>query len=70
MIAAGVNASAPEQFEEWGDLARADGVMLSVALTRLPDGATLLTFSDQTDLSHFTEELSEHKVEFRAQSVA
>jgi len=68
MIAAGVNATAPEQFEEWGDLARADGVMLSVAMTRLPDGATLLTFSDQTDLSRFTDELADHKADLKIES--
>ena len=62
MIAAGVNSTEPERLGEWGDLARADGRALSLDLTRLPDGATLVTFSDHTDLSRFTEVLAEPEV--------
>lgn len=58
MIAAGVNAGEPERFGEWGQLARADGRSLTLNLTRLPDGATLVGFSDLTDLSRFERELS------------
>lgn len=61
-IAAGVNSNQPERLSEWGDLARADGRALSLGLTRLPDGATLVTFSDLTDLTRFSEELIEPKV--------
>lgn len=59
MIAAGVNSSQPERLGEWGDLARADGKALSLSLTRLPDGATLVTFADQTDIKRFEDVLSE-----------
>ncbi|GAA0579586.1 hypothetical protein GCM10008942_30610 [Rhizomicrobium electricum] len=62
MIAAGVNASEPERLGEWGDLARADGKALSLDVTRLPDGATLVTFTDNTDLAQFTETLLKPKV--------
>jgi PAS domain-containing protein len=57
MIAAGVNSTEPERLGEWGDLARADGKALSLAVTRLPDGATLVTFNDNTDVAHFNDEL-------------
>jgi len=62
MIAAGVNAGEPERFGEWGQLARADGRMLTLNLTRLPDGATLVAFSDLTDLERFERELVVPKV--------
>jgi PAS domain-containing protein len=62
MIAAGVNSAQPERIGEWGDLARADGRALSLGLTRLADGATLVTFSDTSDLTRFTEALLEPAV--------
>jgi PAS domain-containing protein len=62
MIAAGVNSSEPERLGEWGDLARADGKALSLGVTRLPDGATLVTFSDNTDLARFNEAITEPEI--------
>ncbi len=53
IISAGVNAAEPERVGEWGQLARADGRSMTLALTRLPDGATLVTFTDVTDLHNF-----------------
>lgn len=53
MISAGVNAAEPERLGEWGQLARADGKSMTLALTRLPNGATLVTFTDVTDLRNF-----------------
>lgn len=53
MISAGVNAAEPERLGEWGQLARADGKSMTLGLTRLPDGATLVTFTDVTDLRNF-----------------
>jgi len=35
-----------------GEIARDDGVILSLSLARLPDGATLATFADVTDSAH------------------
>lgn len=57
MIAAGVNAGDPERLGEWGQLARADGRPLTLALNRLPDGGTLVTFTDLSDLTRFEAEL-------------
>lgn len=62
MIAAGVNAGEPERFGEWGQLVRADGRMLTLTLTRLPDGTTLVGFCDLTDLQRFELELAAPKV--------
>jgi PAS domain-containing protein len=57
LIAAGVHSTDPARFSEWSKVKRADGRMLSLALTRLPLGATLVTFVDQTDMSRFREAL-------------
>jgi PAS domain-containing protein len=61
MVSAGVNSSEPARYGEWGHLARADGRSLSLALTRLPEGATLVTFADVTDLQRFQTLLREEK---------
>lgn len=53
IVAAGVNAAAPERFGEWGKARRADGRVISLALSRLPNGATLASFADLTDLEKF-----------------
>jgi|GEM_PF-963256 len=62
MIAAGVNAPDPERFSDWGQLVRADGRSLTLSLSRLPDGATLVSFSDITDLDRFQKVISEAQV--------
>jgi signal transduction histidine kinase len=38
-----------ERRRDWGDIERSDHTVLSVALSPLPDGATLVTFADITD---------------------
>jgi PAS domain-containing protein len=60
IVAAGVSAAAPERFGEWGKARRADGRMISLALSRLPNGATMASFADLTDLEKF------HSVERKA----
>jgi PAS domain-containing protein len=62
MIASGVNSSQPERLGEWGDLERADGKALSASLKRLPDSATLVTFTDNTDLARFSEMTAKPKL--------
>jgi signal transduction histidine kinase len=42
-------ASGTERSRNWGQVERLDGVILSLALAPLPDGATLITFGDVTD---------------------
>jgi PAS domain-containing protein len=56
MISTGVNANEPTRFGEWGNVSRADGRVLSLALSRLPLGATLVTFADVTDALRFDAE--------------
>ena len=46
LVAAGVNAAEPQQYNSWNTIKRADGHMIALSLTRLPDGATMATFSD------------------------
>ena len=61
MVSAGVNSSEPARYGEWGHLARADGRSLSLALTRLPEGATVVSFTDVTDLQRFQTLLTEEQ---------
>ncbi len=51
IIASAVSSAEPESYSKWGMIARADGKTLSLALTRLPDGATLAAFSDETSFT-------------------
>lgn len=54
IVACGVNSATPERFGEWGKARRADGRFISLSLSRLPNGATVTTFTDITDLENFT----------------
>jgi PAS domain-containing protein len=60
IVSSGVNSAEPERYNEWGTLTRADGKLLSISMSRLPDGATLATFSDLTDYVRFDNALREH----------
>jgi signal transduction histidine kinase len=42
-------ASGAERSRNWGQIERSDGKVLSLAFAPLPDGATLITFTDVTD---------------------
>ena len=53
IVSCGVNSATPERFGEWGKAKRADGRVISLALSRLPNGATVVTFTDITDLEQF-----------------
>jgi PAS domain-containing protein len=53
MVSSGVTSGEPQRFGQWGRVTRADGRILSVALTRLPLGATLVVFEDLTDVERF-----------------
>ena len=46
---ASVTAAAPERRREWGEVERSDGVIISLTIAPLPDGATLASFIDVTD---------------------
>jgi len=53
IVIAGVNAAQPEKYNAWSTVTRADGKIVTLSLTRLPDGATMATFSDVTDYLRF-----------------
>lgn len=54
IVASGINSAAPEKLGEWGKARRADGRVISLSLSRLPNGATIVSFADLTDLESFT----------------
>jgi PAS domain-containing protein len=53
IVSAGLTSSEPERCNEWGKSTRADGRTIALAMSRLPNGATMATFSDLTDLAQF-----------------
>lgn len=53
IVSCGVNSATPESFGEWGKTRRADGRVISLSLSRLPNGATVVTFTDLTDVEQF-----------------
>jgi PAS domain-containing protein len=53
IVAAGLNSCEPDRCNEWGKSTRADGRIIALAMSRLPNGATMATFSDLTDLGRF-----------------
>ncbi len=53
IVAAGVTSSEPERCAHWGKTPRADGRAISLAMSRLPNGATVVTFTDLTDVERF-----------------
>lgn len=53
IVIAGVNAAQPEKYNAWSTVTREDGKIVTLSLTRLPDGATMATFSDVTDYLRF-----------------
>jgi len=62
MVSTGVTSGEPSRYGEWGRVTRADGRVLSVSLTRLPLGATLVIFEDLTDIERFNAALREDAV--------
>ena len=53
VVSCGINSAIPERLGEWAKARRADGKLLSLTLRRLPNGATLVRFSDETELEQF-----------------
>jgi PAS domain-containing protein len=54
IVSCGVNSATPERFGEWSKTKRADGRTISLSLSRLPNGTTVVAFTDITDLEEFT----------------
>ena len=59
IVAASVNAREPERYGDWSRVERADGRIVSLSMSRLPDGATIVSFKDFTDLERFQAGLGE-----------
>ncbi len=55
MVAAGIASNEPQRCNEWGKTTRADGRVMSLSMTRLPNGATMAMFHDLTDIVRFQE---------------
>ena len=53
IISAGINAEKPEKYNDWASITRMDGHTVSFSLIRLPDGGTMVTFSDVTNYLRF-----------------
>jgi PAS domain-containing protein len=53
IVSSGVNSATPERFGEWSKTKRADGRTISLSLSRLPNGTTVVAFTDITDLEEF-----------------
>jgi PAS domain-containing protein len=48
-----VNSSALDRQQRWKSVRRADGRNITLSMTRLPNGATIVFFTDLTDLQRF-----------------
>jgi PAS domain-containing protein len=46
IVLASINASTPEDYNDWASAKRPDGSEISLSLARLPDGATIASFSE------------------------
>jgi hypothetical protein len=53
IVAAGLASDEPERCNDWGHVDRADGKSISLTMSRLPSGATLVMFADVTNLRRF-----------------
>lgn len=59
IVASEVTSASGERHKEWFRLERLDGRMLSLALTRLPDGSVLASFADITDFCRLASALDD-----------
>jgi len=49
LVTASVTSAVSERNREWSEIERSDGAIISLTIAPLPDGATLVSFSDITD---------------------
>jgi PAS domain-containing protein len=54
IVSAGIVSSEPERCNDWGRTIRADGRLISLSMSRLPNGATIATFCDLTNMKQFS----------------
>jgi PAS domain-containing protein len=55
IVSAGIASAEPERCNDWGKAVRADGRLISLSMSRLPNGATIATFCDFTGLKQFND---------------
>jgi len=56
IVSSGINAANPELLRGRIKTIRQDGKLISLSMTRLPNGATAVAFSDETDVERFGSE--------------
>jgi PAS domain-containing protein len=56
IVSAGITSAEPERCNDWGKAVRTDGRVISLSMSRLPNGATIATFCDLTNLERFRDE--------------
>ncbi len=66
LVYAGVTSGAQERRREVTGLERSDGMVISLALAPLPDGATLVSFVDATDRYHVESALRDRNLALEA----
>jgi PAS domain-containing protein len=59
IVSAALLSGEVEGYAEWGKVTRADGRIIAVSLSHLPNGAIVVMLKDVTDLERFTEALAE-----------
>jgi len=59
IVSAALSSREIEGYAEWGKVARADGRIIAISLSHLPNGAIVVMLKDVTDLERFTEALAE-----------
>lgn len=60
IVSAGVTAGEPERYVEWSKTERVEGKLIALSLARLPDGSTMVSFRDDTEVERFEQGLKEH----------
>jgi PAS domain-containing protein len=59
IVMVGVTSDEPERCAEWGKAHRADGRIISVSMSRLPNGATVVTFADLSEVKRYESEIAD-----------
>ncbi len=59
IVSAALSSGEIEGYAEWGKVTRADGRIIAVSLSHLPNGAIVVMFKDLTDMERFSEAFKE-----------
>jgi PAS domain-containing protein len=58
IISSAVSSASPESYSKWGAITRSDGTEISLSPVRLPDGATMVSFDDDTSFRRLDDMLN------------